>query len=181
MPHRTLVVSGAIGDGGLQSFHKVIASGRARQVLRVRGYRLGAGIAGTLSTDQFAAFQLVLSVEGLAPAKTSELPLPAAARGVRDMRRTGVFDIWKMHRRMDTGAGISVEVFDQSEWVNCDIEMPALWLHSSVQASSQAGDWEAWAIVEYEWVDKTPGGIAALQLLWGLDGNDSDASSPDQT
>jgi len=124
---------------------------------------------------------MVLNVEGTAPAKNSESGAPGALRAVRDMRTNGVFDIWKWHIEMDTGAGIHPQKHAQSEWVNCDIEMPALWLHASSFENSINTEWEAYVIVEYDWVSKDISDIAALQLLWGLDPIDFDGVGADQT
>lgn len=149
-----------------------ILSGRARQVIRLHGYRIGvsAGWASPVTSDTLdylVALQAIDRNWGLNPDQ-----FMGGTQQAQIAKQTLIDLYWSSNITLTGSLGITVF---NSEWVPCNLLLPEIAVYKAVDGSDASG-YTSWVVLEYEWVDASPGEIAAVNLVWGRDPNDFDRS-----
>jgi len=151
----------------------MLVAGRARQLLRLKGYRFfHEGAKGLLDSgaDLYLLY-MTLQVQARDRDVSSDVT-PDYTLGLDEIIDT--FGI--SYALVGSPAAINVHVIDywkQSEWVECNLLIPALSLHVGLFNSNTIN--RAYGVVyDYEWENASAGKIASVMLAHGLDPQDFD-------
>lgn len=174
---KTLVLAGGNSSQDTQA----LLSGRARQLLRVHGYRMGGRVFGTMDAS---GHQVAFSVILLAGPRAEDAgETQGIGSGDFDgfQPKTRVIDVLSTNTRIpyapaDKSGVAFIEADLQSEWVTTDLLLPGLSMFFTAfsQSSIEA---QSFVIVEYAWETHDLADIAALQFAYGLDPVDFDGAA----
>ena len=149
---------------------------RARQLLHLTGYRLGAHAISTLDTSGHQVASTLILLAGEAPSSGEFVGVaPGNPSGVVQGDRVVDFVSWgiRVSAAPATLVNTLAPVDRMTEWNVCDLLLPGLSLYFA-QFSQSVIIADVFAVLEYEWIKASLGQIAAVMLAYGLDAGDFD-------
>lgn len=152
-----------------------ILAGRARQVIRLHGYRMGFTLAfdSPVSGDT-TVYQMMLQAInrdwGLVPFDFSP------ANSISTLGASSVIDyvLIDAEETIVTNGNLG-HSYQYNEWINCNILVPEVAVYTSILVNDNMG-LNQWVVLEYEWEDADLAKIAAVNFAWGRDPGDFDRS-----
>jgi len=166
-----------LDDGEQDTVTSTLLSGRARQLVRLTGYRMGLEATVTTPLDE-DAFRVGLFLRAIRKDYDST---PTNFIFDRTGQRPGLerhvidFFLVSWFYEFLTSGSVRFERAFQTPWTPCDLLLPEV--SSAIIGQSDVNqqlEVKAWFIIEYEWVDADLGFIAEVNLAWGRDPNDYD-------
>ena len=161
-------------DEVITASHSILA-GRARQVIRLHGYRNHFNLQhdSPVTGDTSIALAVLQTIDrdwGLRP---DDYMGPTAAKTIGQQM---VIDIaYDTQEETIVTSGFLGRPLRQGDWVNCNLLVPEVALYLAAETGDTVG-LANWVVLEYEWEDVDLGKLAAVNLAWGRDAGDFDRS-----
>lgn len=148
-------------------------SGRARQLVRVTGYRLGGRVIGTMDAGGEILATTIVLMAGDAVDPTGDEVVGFGSGNLDTFTpKSRVLDVWEHAYRITATVGTAgintIQPGFQSEWVSTNLLLPGISAFFT-QFSQDSVNGEIRCVIEYSWEDASPGEIAKVMLGYGLD------------
>ena len=149
-----------------------LVAGRARQLIHLKGYRLGYNYryVSPANVDQTRILVALQAID-------RDWSLGAVAwlnNGPKATTIDFIFDASQVHQLSTTGAA-EFTTRNVAGWIPCDLVVPELAIYNTHVLEDEMRI-SFWCVAEFEWIDATPDEIAAVNFMWGRDPQDFDRS-----